>query len=76
MEIREHIYAFIDIRHITNSTHSIVLQCLEINEYRKCSPALLPIACTVCTTYPGNVGQTEIQKYQQYRQNISGIKNR
>lgn len=35
------------IRHITNSTHSIVLKCLEINGYRKYSPAWLPAACTL-----------------------------
>lgn len=56
--IREHIYAFKKIRYITNSIHSIVLQCLRnkfVHEYENENAALsgYPLHVHVhCTTYP------------------------
>lgn len=56
MLIREHIYAFIKIRCKTNSTHSIVLQCLTnkwVHVYENENAALLGYPLHVyCTTYP------------------------
>lgn len=61
----KHINAFIGIKHITNYTHYIVLQCLSnklVPVWENKSAALLGFPLHIhCTTYPEHLGQKKIK---------------